>query len=70
MNEISKTKEIDQVIIKGSVARKLIKMGFNVIDIRPQKQLDGTIDFSRNVIVFGAKEGLQEAVNILLKKNK
>jgi hypothetical protein len=68
MNEIYETKEIDQVIIKGSVARKLLRLGFSIIDVRPQKQTDGTIDFSRNVLVFKAQEGLQDAVNKLLKK--
>jgi hypothetical protein len=62
------TKETDQVIIKGSVARKLLKMGYSICDIRPQKQTDGSIDFSRNVMVFSAKEGLRDAVNKLLNR--
>ena len=57
--------EKDQIIIKASIARKLLKMGFNIIDVRPQKQKDGTIDFSRCVFVFEGKEGLEQAVKSL-----
>lgn len=60
--------EIDQIIIKGSVARKLLQMGFIIKDVRPQKQEDGTIDFSRNIFVFAGKSGLRDAVNKLLNR--
>ena len=66
MIENNTTKETDQIIIKGSISRQLLKMGFTIIDVRPQKQSDGTIDFSRNVMVFQAKTGLRDAVNKLL----
>ena len=66
MKETYQVKETDQIIIKGSISRQLLKMGFTIIDVRPQKQLDGTIDFSRNVMVFQAKTGLRDAVNKLL----
>lgn len=58
-------KERNQTVIKGSIARKLIKMGFNIVDVKPQRQENGTIDFTRCVFVFGAKEGLQKAVESL-----
>jgi hypothetical protein len=61
-------KEIDRVIIKGSVARQLLKLGFTIIDVRPQKQENGQIDFSRNVLVFRAQDGLGDAVEKLLYK--
>lgn len=48
------------LVIKPSIARKLLKMGFHIIDIRPQKQEDGTTDFTRCVFVFENGEGLKE----------
>lgn len=59
-------KENNQIVIKASIARKLLKMGFNIVDVRPQKQQDGTIDFSRCVFVFAAKEGLRKAIESLI----
>lgn len=58
--------ERNQVVIKGSVAKKLLKMGFKIVDVKPQKQEDGTIDFSRCVFVFEGKEGLDEAIKTLI----
>ena len=48
------------IVIKPSIARKLLRMGFNIVDIRPQKQEDGTMDFTRCAFVFEDKEGLKE----------
>lgn len=48
------------LVIKPSIARKLLKMGFRIIDIRPQKQEDGTTDFTRCAFVFENREGLKE----------
>lgn len=48
------------LVIKPAIARKLLKMGFHIIDIRPQKQEDGTMDFTRCAFVFENKEGLKE----------
>ena len=53
------------LIIKPSIARKLLKMGFRIIDIRPQKQEDGTTDFTRCAFVFENVEGLKEAFESL-----
>lgn len=58
-------KENNQIVIKASIARKLLKMGFNIIDIRPQRQENGTTDFSRCVFVFDGKEGLKKAIESL-----
>lgn len=48
------------LVIKPSIARKLLKMGFRIIDIRPQKQEDGTTDFTRCAFVFENRKGLKE----------
>lgn len=58
--------EIDQIVIKPAIARKLLKEGFTIKDVRPQKKDDGSIDFTRCVFLFEAKDGLREALNSLL----
>lgn len=53
------------LVIKPSIARKLLRMGFSIIDIRPQKQEDGTVDFTRCVFMFENQKGLQETFESL-----
>ena len=55
----------NQIVIKASIVRKLLKMGFNIIDVRPQKQEDGTTDFTRCVFLFEGKDGLEKAIKSL-----
>ena len=58
----------DRTVIKGSVARKLLKMGFKIKDVKPQKQEDGSIDYTRCVFVFEGKTGLDDAIYRLLER--
>lgn len=55
----------NRVIIKAAVARKLLKMGFKIIDLKPQKQENGVVDFTRCVFVFEARNGLDKAIEHL-----
>lgn len=41
-----------RVVIKPSIARKLLKLGFQIIDIKPQRKESGEIDFTRCVFLF------------------
>jgi len=56
-----------RLIIKPSIARRLLKQGFQIVDIKPQKQIDGTTDFTRCVFLFGYKDGIDKATNKKLK---
>jgi hypothetical protein len=58
--------EKNQIVIKASIARKLLRMGFKIVDVKPQKQEDGTTDFTRCVFVFEAKDGLRKAIEALI----
>lgn len=60
--------ETDQIVIKGSIARHLLKNGFVIKDVKPQIQQDGSIDFTRNVFLFEAKVGLKDAIKKLINK--
>ena len=41
-----------RIVFKISVARQLIKLGYRVIDLKPQKKKDGNLDFTRCYFVF------------------
>lgn len=55
----------DQLVIKGDLARKLLKLNYEIIDLKPKKNLDGSYDYTRSVFVFRWKEGLLEAIESL-----
>ena len=51
--------ESNQVVIKPSIARKLLKDGYSICDIKPQmNEKTGTYDFTRCVFIFSGKDGL------------
>ena len=58
----SKEMEKTQIVIKPAIARKLLHDGFSIIDLKPQKQIDGTYDFTRCAFVFEGKDGLYNAI--------
>lgn len=55
-------------VFKPSVAHQLLRMGYVVKDVLPQKQIDGSIDYSRCTFVFEDKEGIGYAIRTLTKK--
>lgn len=57
-----------RIVIKGSVARKLLKLGYAIVDIYPQKRLDGTFDYTRSSFVFAYDDGLDEKIKELTEK--
>lgn len=51
--------ERNQVVIKPTIARKLLRNGYSIIDIKPQRNVEtGEYDFTRCVFVFQGKDGL------------
>lgn len=43
-------------------------MGYQIVDLKPQKQEDGTTDFTRCVFLFAYKNGIDNEINLLTKK--
>jgi hypothetical protein len=54
-----------RIVIKPSVARKLLKNGFRIIDIKPQRQEDGTLDFTRCVFLFEYTDNIDSKIKEL-----
>lgn len=54
---------MDQIVIKGDLARKLLRKGFVIKDLKPKRNIDGTYDYTRSIFVFENKEGLEETIN-------
>lgn len=59
--------ETNQIVISPSIARKLLKLGFEICDICPQRTKDGTIDFTRCVFLFKGKDGLSSTIESLIR---
>lgn len=55
-------------VFKPSVAHQLLQMGFVIKDVKPQKQEDGTTDYTRCVFLFEDKEGIDCAIRAFTKK--
>lgn len=55
-----------RIVIKPAVARKLLKLGYKIIDIKPQRQESGFIDFTRSVFLFEYEDGLDDDIQKLL----
>lgn len=53
----------DQLVVKGDLARKLLKQGYEIKDLKPKKNQDGTYDYTRSIFVFKWKDGLLEAID-------
>lgn len=55
----------DQLVIKGDLARKLLKQGYEIKDLKPKRNLDGSYDYTRSIFVFKWEKGLLEAIESL-----
>lgn len=54
-----------RLVFKVSVARKLLKSGYRIIDIRPAKTKDGNTDFSKSIYVFVDENNIAEEIKKL-----
>lgn len=57
-----------RLIFKCSIARKLLQNGYRIIDLKPQKQLDGSFDFTRTIFVFEYKDGIDDLIKTMTAK--
>lgn len=57
-------------VFKPSVAHQLLQMNYMIKDVKPQKQEDGSIDYTRCVFLFEDKEGIEYVIKALTKPKK
>lgn len=58
-----------RIVFKISVARQLLKLGYTIIDLKPQKNRNGELDFTRCYFVFLWQEGIDENIKELISKS-
>ena len=59
-----------RIVFKPSIARQLIKLGYRIVDLKPQKQQDGTFDFTRSIYVFCDENDIAERIDELIKNEQ
>ena len=54
------------LVVKHSLAKKLLKEGYVICDLLPKKDTKtNSFDYSRSVYIFEEKEGIHEAIERL-----
>jgi len=53
------------LVIKGDLAKKLLDLKYEIIDLMPKRELDGSYDYTRTVFIFKNVDGLLDDINRL-----
>lgn len=56
-----------RIVIKLSIAKKLLERGYKIINIFPQRQENGAMDYTRCVFLFANEGNLEEDIKLLSK---
>ena len=57
-------------VYKPDIARKLLKLGYTIVDLKPMKRENGEMDFTRSIFVFENTDGqIEESINSIIKNN-
>ena len=60
---------MDKYVYKPDIARKLLKMGYAIVDLKPMKRENGEMDFTRSIFVFKDHDGnIEENISNLINK--
>lgn len=57
-----------RLVFKTNIARRLLKMGYRIVDLKPSKTRDGKKDFSKSIYVFADENNIEEAIKKLIRK--
>ena len=57
-----------RLVFKTNIARRLLKMGYRIVDLKPSKTRDGKKDFSKSIYVFADENNIEEAIEKLIRK--
>lgn len=58
-----------RLVFKVNVARKLVRMGYRIVDLKPSKMKDGQTDFNKSIFVFADENNIEEEIEKLTKSN-
>ena len=51
-----------KLIFKASIARKLLRMGYRIVDLKPYKNEKGELDFTRSIYVFADENEIDKEI--------
>lgn len=51
-----------RLVFKVNVARQLLRMGYRIVDLKPNRTKDGKIDFTKTIFVFADENGIAEEI--------
>ena len=53
-----------RMVYKSSIAKKLLRLGYQIVDVFPQRNLDGTTYCNRTAFAFMNADGLDERIKL------
>lgn len=56
-----------RLVFKVNIARKLVRMGYRIVDLKPAKTKDGKPDFNKSIYVFVDENNIAEEIEKLTK---
>lgn len=56
-----------RLVFKVNIARKLVHLGYRIVDIKPAKTKDGKTDFSKSIYVFADENNIENEIEKLIK---
>lgn len=51
-----------RLVFKVNVARQLLRMGYRIVDLKPNRTKDGKLDFTKTIFVFADENGIAEEI--------
>lgn len=56
-----------RLVFKVSIARKLVRMGYRIVDLKPSRTKDGETDFDKTIYVFADENNIKYEIEKLTK---
>lgn len=57
-------------IFKGGIARLLLRKGYRLVDILPQKLSDGTMDYTRSCFLFADENDIRLELDKIFRQQR
>ena len=59
-----------RLVFKTNIARKLLRMGYRIVDLKPYKNDEGEFDFTRSIYVFADEDDIDKEIDRLASQQK